>query len=41
MSEVYEHIAFRGRELVDLQLLPNPEVGSDPSIISAELEVCF
>ncbi|VUZ49887.1 unnamed protein product [Hymenolepis diminuta] len=38
MSEVYEHIAFRGRELVDLQLLPNPEVGNDPSIISAELE---
>lgn len=38
MNEVYEHIAFRGRELVDLQLLPNSDVGSDPSIISAELE---
>ncbi|EUB60712.1 Protein LSM14 -like protein B [Echinococcus granulosus] len=38
LSEVYEHIAFRGRELVDLQLLPTPRVGDDPSIISAELE---
>ncbi|VDO09575.1 unnamed protein product [Rodentolepis nana] len=38
MNEIYEHIAFRGRELVDLQLLPNSDVGNDPSIISAELE---
>ncbi|VDD82368.1 unnamed protein product [Mesocestoides corti] len=37
-SEVYEHIAFRGRDLVDLQIIPPLYLDDDPSIVSAELE---
>ena len=38
-SEVYEQIAFRGRDLVDLEILQPVCVNDDPSIVSAELEV--